>query len=89
MDNILVEHNTIENNAVFEDTTWNLFNLGISFDIDFNVTLCIFLVDGLDTFNSEVNDKISPLGSEFGSDSGLDNSLNISWVFNVNWFLKN
>jgi hypothetical protein len=89
MDNILVEHNTIKNLAVFEDTTWNLFNLCISFDIDFNVTLFIFRVDGLDTFNSEVNDKISPLGSEFGSDSGLDNSLNISWVFNVNWFLKN
>ena len=72
MGHIFVENNTIKDLAVFDNTTWNLLNLGISFDIDFDVTLGILLVDGSDGLDCEVDKKISPLGGEFGSDGALD-----------------
>jgi hypothetical protein len=45
--NVLVEHDSIEYLAVFEEPTWDLFDLGVSLDIDFNVVAFLF-VDGLD-----------------------------------------
>jgi hypothetical protein len=35
MCNILVEHNTVQNSAVFNLTTWDLLNSCVTLDIDF------------------------------------------------------
>jgi hypothetical protein len=58
---VLVEHNSIKNSAVLEHTTGDLFNLGVSLYIDFNIFLSILSVDGPDGLDSEVNDKTAPL----------------------------
>jgi hypothetical protein len=73
MSDILIVHNTIKDFAVFDNTSRNLLNLGISFDIDFNVTVAILGVDSSNSLNCEVNEKVSPLGGEFSSNSTFDN----------------
>ena len=87
MSDILVEHDTVKNLAIFNNTTWNLFDLGVSFDINFDITLGILLVDGSNSFDSEVDKKISPLGREFGSNGGFDNLDKVIIVFEVNFNL--
>jgi hypothetical protein len=58
--NVLIEHNTGEDFALFKETTWDLFNLGVSLNINFDV-LTLLTVDSLDCLDSEVNDKVAPL----------------------------
>mgnify|MGYP001240214833 CR=1 FL=1 len=73
MSDILIVHNTIKDFAVFDKTSRNLLNLGISFDIDFNVSVAILGVYSSNSLNSEVNKEVTPLGRELGSNSALNN----------------
>ena len=61
MSDILVEHNSVKNDAIFEHSTWNLFNLCVSLHIDFNVVLSILIVDSSNSFDGKVYDETSPL----------------------------
>ena len=87
MGNIFVVHNTIKYDAVFEDTTWNFLNLSISFDVDLNVVLRVLGIDGSHGFDSEINDKTSPLAGELGSNSTVDDLMKVLIILQVNWFL--
>ena len=59
--NILVEHNTGEDFALLKETTWDLLNLSVSLHIDLDM-LTLLTVDSLDGLDSEVNNKVAPLG---------------------------
>jgi len=89
MSDVLVEHNTIEDHAVFEDTTWDLLDLGVSLDIDLNVVGSILVVDSSDSLDSKVANEVSPLAGELGSNGGVDNLLEVIVGLEVDWFLFN
>jgi hypothetical protein len=61
MGNVLIEHNTREDFTLFKETTWDLFDLGVSLNINFYV-LPLLSVDSLNCLDSKVNDKITPFG---------------------------
>jgi len=61
MGNVLIEHNTGEDFALFKETAWDLFDLGVSLNINFYV-LPLLSVDSLNCLDSKVNDKITPFG---------------------------
>lgn len=88
MSDVLVEHHTIEDHAVFEDTTWNLLNLGVSLDINLNVVVGVLVVDASDGFDGEVDNQGSPLGGELGADCGVNDLGEIFVALEVDWFLK-
>jgi hypothetical protein len=83
---VLVEHNTVQNFALFEETTWDLFDLGVSLDIDFD-EFALLSVDGLDCLDSEVDDEVAPLGGELGADAAAHDLLEILLIFDVDIFL--
>jgi hypothetical protein len=91
MSDIFVIHDTVEDHAVFNHTSRNLLDLGISFDIDFNVTVGILLINSSYSFDCEVNKEISPLGREFSSDGGFNDFDQIIIVFEIdfNLWIKN
>ena len=84
--NILVEHNTVQNLALFEETTWDLFNLGVSLNINLDV-VTFLAVNSLDSLDSEVNNEVTPLGRELSADARRDNLLEVSLILNINRFL--
>ena len=86
MSHILVEHDTVKDGGLVEAATWNLLNLGVSLDIDFD-GVTVFAVHGADGLDGEVDDELSPSGSELGSDTAVDNVGQILVVFHVNWVL--
>jgi hypothetical protein len=83
---VLVEHDTIEHNAVLEKATWNLLDLGIALNIDLNV-VTLLTVDSLDSLDGEVNDEVAPLGGELGADAAADDLLEVSLILDVNLLL--
>jgi hypothetical protein len=57
---VLVEHNTGEDFTLFKETTWDLLDLGVSLNIDFDV-FTFLAVNGLDCLDSEINNEVTPL----------------------------
>ena len=84
---VLVEHNTVKDLAVLKHTTWDLFNLGVSLNVDLNVVLSILAIDSSHSLNSEIDNKVSPLAGELGSNCGVDNLAKVFVALEVDWFL--
>lgn len=80
---VLVEHDTVENDAVLEHTAGNLLDLGVPLGVDLNV-LTVLLVDSADGLDGEVDDKVAPLGSELSANAALDNLGKVSIIRHVN-----
>jgi len=83
MAHVLVEHDTVEDAAVFESSAGNLLDLGVALGIDFDI-ISVFLVNGADCLDSEIDDKVAPPGSELGADAALHDLGQIIVVFHVN-----
>jgi len=58
---VLVEHDSVENFALLEVTTWDFLDLGVSLDINFD-EIAFLSVDGLHCLNCEVYDEVAPFG---------------------------
>jgi hypothetical protein len=84
---VLVEHDTVEDLAVFEETSRDFLNLSVALGIDFDV-IAILNVDSTDSLDSEVYDEVSPLGGELGADGALNNFGQVFVVLHVD-FLAN
>ncbi len=87
MGHVLVEHNTVEHDAVFEETTWNLLDLGVALNVNLD-EISLLSVDGLDRLDSQVDDQVAPLGGELGADAGADDLLEVSFVLDVDGLAK-
>lgn len=83
---VLVEHDSIEHNAVLKETTGDLFDLGVSLNIDLNM-LTVLLVDSLNCFHSEVSNETAPLAGELGTNARLNDLLEVNFIFDVNGLL--
>jgi len=79
---ILVEHDTVEDLAVFEHATWDLLDLSVALGVDLDV-VTILGVDATDGLNGEVDDESAPLGSELGANAGVDNLGEIDIILKV------
>jgi hypothetical protein len=58
---VLVKHDSAEDLALLKKTTWDLLDLGVALDVDFDM-LSLLAVDSLDCLYSEIDDEVAPLG---------------------------
>lgn len=72
MGDILVVHDTAQDLAVLEHTTWDFLDFGVSLDINLNFAVLVLLVDGSYGFDSKIDNEVTPLAGEFGTNSALD-----------------
>lgn len=83
MRDILVEHNTVENTALLNLATWNLFDTGVALDVDgFDTTLVDG--DGTDGLESKLTHEVGPAHDELCADGGLDEGEHLLVVCSVN-----
>jgi len=83
---VLVEHDSVEHDALLEETAGDLLDLGVALDIDLDV-VTLLTVDCLDSLDGEVNDEVAPLGGELGADAAGNDLLEICLVFDVDRLL--
>mmetsp|Transcript_41206 Transcript_41206/g.36542 ORF Transcript_41206/g.36542 Transcript_41206/m.36542 type:complete len:366 (+) Transcript_41206:689-1786(+) len=94
VDNIFIEHNTIQNLAFFKETSGNFFNFSISLGINGESSIFSGVAhhDGSHTLESQFSDGTSPSGCELSSDAALNSYSNIIIFININGggnFLEN
>ena len=84
---ILVEHDSVKDNTVLNHATWDLLDLSVALGVDLDL-VTIHAVNGTDGLDSEVDDKITPLGSELGANAGVDDLGEILVILHVDGNLR-
>jgi hypothetical protein len=68
--NILIEHNTIQNSAVFNLSARDLLNTRITLDINFHLASTCFVRDCSYSLKCQTAHKLRPSGDELRADGG-------------------
>lgn len=68
---LLVDHDTVEDTAVFERSTGNLLDLRVALQLQVELVDGAPLDDGFGCDEGEVRDEVAPAEGEFGTDAGL------------------
>ena len=72
IDDILVEHDTIEHARVFNIVTRDLLDTSVTLDIDLTLATLVDDGDALDGIDGEVGDEVTETRGELGTESGVD-----------------
>mmetsp|Transcript_24793 Transcript_24793/g.24304 ORF Transcript_24793/g.24304 Transcript_24793/m.24304 type:complete len:264 (-) Transcript_24793:397-1188(-) len=80
---IFVEHDSIQDAAVFQVASWYLLDLGVSFHVDLH-NAPILPVDCLHGLHCQVYYQVAPLGRKLSPNATLHDLLQVIFVLNVN-----
>lgn len=89
VNDVLVEHDTIENGALLQQAAWDLLNTSVSLDVDLSgrargiETGLSLDGDGLHSFDCQVGDKIAESGHELGVESRSNQCQHLGVVVDI------
>lgn len=81
---ILVEHNSVQDTAVFQGSSWDLFDLSVSLNFEVKFIKVSSSHDGSGGLERKISNKTSPSGGELGSNAGAENLVDFLIVIKVN-----
>ena len=71
MGDIFVDHDSVKNFAIFEGSSWDLFNSSISLNFKVKFLLGSTSNDSLGGFDGQIGNQFAPSTSKFGSNAAL------------------
>ena len=83
MDDVLVDHEAVEDAAVLERTSRHLLDTGVAFDVDFDTVVGVLDVDGAHGLESHPRKEADPAPTELGAEGGRNQALEHGIVLDV------